>query len=313
MQYVVGIDGGGTKTIMKLADMDGGLLACCEGGPANINTVGSAGLEEVLKKLTLQGLEKIGGDLSDCMAVCLGMAGAGRPAEKEVIRDILQRIGFNTEIIITDDAFTALYGGTGSCEGVILISGTGSICYGRDSLGQTRRAGGWGYIAGDEGSGYDIGLKALRHAVRSLDGRDAASPLSDMVMERIKLTGMDVVQLIYRSGEGKNAIAQLAPLVDAAFDRGDSYAEKILRNAVDELMLSVKSVVDGLHLGNGHFQLALGGSVLQKSGYMAEGIKKRMSREYPAASVFKAKDDAAWGAVQIAMDHIANRGQTDMK
>jgi N-acetylglucosamine kinase-like BadF-type ATPase len=310
MQYVVGIDGGGTKTRMKLADMDGGLLACFEGGPANINTVGIEGLEKVLKELTSQGLEKIGGDFSGCMTVCLGMAGAGRSADKAVIRDILQKIGFNTDIIVTDDAFTALYGGIGSGEGVILISGTGSICYGRDSLGQTRRAGGWGYIAGDEGSGYDIGLHALKHAVRSLDGREAASLLADMVMDQIKLTGMDVVQLVYRSGVGKNAIAQLAPLVDAAFAEGDSFAEKILRNAVEELMLSVKSVVDGLCLRNGHFQLALGGSVLDKSNYVTEGIIKRMSREYPSANVFKAKNDAAWGAVRIALDHITNRDQT---
>lgn len=304
MQYVIGIDGGGTKTRMKLADMDGTLLACCEGGPANINAVGSARLEKVLEELVSEGLGRIGGVLSGCMAVCLGMAGAGRPAEKCLIRETLQRIGFDTRITVTDDAFTALYGGVGSDEGVILISGTGSICYGRDSLGQTRRAGGWGYIAGDEGSGYEIGLRALKHALRSLDGREASSLLADMVMEQVELTGMDVVQMVYRSGNGKSTIAQLAPLVDDAYARGDTFAKNILNYAVGELIISVKAVVEGLNLGNSRFQLALAGSVLQKSAFISEGVIRRMAEEYPLVSLFHAKNDAAWGAVQIALDRI---------
>jgi N-acetylglucosamine kinase-like BadF-type ATPase len=308
LKYVIGIDGGGTKTRMKLADMDGVLLACCEGGPSNINAVGATETERVLRELIREGLERIDGDLSGCMAACLGMAGAGRHEEKHIIREILKQVGLPAETTVTDDAVTALYGGVGSGEGIILISGTGSICYGRNRLGQTRRAGGWGYIAGDEGSGYDIGLHALRHALRSFDGREASSTLTGLVMEHVRQSGLDVVELVYRSGGGRNAIAQLAPLVDEAYAQGDSFAENILEYAARELMLSVKAVAGGLVAGNMEFKLALAGSVLEKSEYIRKRITEQMAEEYPLAMVFPAKDDAAWGAVRIALEHAGGGG-----
>ena len=305
MQYVIGIDGGGTKTLMKLADLDGNLLVCCEGGPANMNSINRAVLEETLTKLLAEGLGQITGKPSDCRAICLGMAGAGRTAEKQILKEILSRLGFNDTVMITDDAHIALYGGIGSQEGIILISGTGSICYGRNSRGEVCRAGGWGYILGDEGSGYDLGLSALKHTVRGFDKREEDTLLSTMILDRLKIGSADeLVNIIYRSGEGRKIIAGLAPVVEEACLSGDSYAESILKNAVSELFKNIEAVITGLNFTDVRIQVALGGSVLLKSKYISNNLINTIAISYPGVKVFNIKNDAAWGAVHMAVDQL---------
>lgn len=305
MQYIIGIDGGGTKTLMKLADLDGNLLACCEGGPANINSLDRTAFEETLSRLMADGLKQITGKPSDCRAICLGMAGAGRPAEKQILKEILGRLGFNETVMITDDAHIALYGGVGSEEGIILVSGTGSICYGRNSRGEVCRAGGWGYILGDEGSGYDIGLSALKHTVRGFDKREEDSLLSTMILDKLKIGSVDeLVSLIYRSGEGRKIIAGLALVVDEACMSGDYYAERILKNAVSELFKSIQAVISGLNFTDIPIQVALGGSVLLKSRYISNNLRNTIAISYPGVRVFNIKNDAAWGAVHMAFDQL---------
>lgn len=305
MQYIIGIDGGGTKTLMKLADLDGNLLACCEGGSANMNSLDRTVFEETLSRLIADGLKQITGKPSDCSAICLGMAGAGRPAEKQILKEILGRLGFNETVMITDDAHIALYGGVGSEEGIILVSGTGSICYGRNSHGEVCRAGGWGYILGDEGSGYDIGLSALKHTVRGFDKREEDSLLSTMILDSLKIGSVDeLVSLIYRSGEGRKIIAGLAPVVDEACMSGDYYAESILKNAVSELFKSIKAVISGLNFTDIPIQVALGGSVLLKSRYISNNLRNTIAISYPGVRVFNIKNDAAWGAVHMAFDQL---------
>jgi len=305
MQYVIGIDGGGTKTLMKLADLDGNLLAYCEGGPANMNSINRSVLEDTLTRLVSDGLKQIMGKQSDCRGLCLGMAGAGRPAEKQILKEILGRLGFNETAMVTDDAHIALYGGVGSDEGIILISGTGSICYGRNSHGEACRAGGWGYIIGDDGSGYDLGLSALKHTVRGFDKREENSLLSTMIMERLKIDSVDkLVSLIYRSDEGRKIIAGLAPVVDEACRGGDYYAERILKNAVSELFKITEAVIKGLDLSNVPIQLAFGGSVLLNSKYIGNNLRDIIAGLYPEIRIFNVKSDAAWGAVHMALDQM---------
>lgn len=305
LQYVVGIDGGGTKTRMKIADRDGNLLTCCEGGPANINSMDAAALEEALAVLTATGLDSIGGNPSCCGAICLGMSGAGRREEKLLLEDILNRLGFCRNVIVTDDAQTALYGGVGKDTGIILISGTGSICYGRNCLGQTHRAGGWGYILGDEGSGYDIGLRMLKLVLRSLDGREGQTLLSGMIMEHLKIKAADdIVKLIYRSGEGRRLTSALAPIADEAVKAGDEAARGILDTSVSELFLCTKAVISALGFSDLPVAMAFGGSVLLKCGYINRKLRALVSGSYPGVSIIEAADDAAGGALRMALGKL---------
>lgn len=307
MQYVIGIDGGGTKTRMKIADKQGNLLLCCEGGPTNINSKDRVALEKNLTELLNRGLKLIHSEPGDCLALCLGMAGAGRSEEKLILEEMLHKSGFHNNIV-TDDVYTALVGGIGCDEGIILLSGTGSICFGRNRRGETRRAGGWGYIIGDEGSGYDIGLQALKHLVKSFDLHEKPSLLSVEVKKRLRLESMDeLIHLVYRSGDGHKIIAGLAPAVDEAFEAGDKYAQVILDNAVLALLQITEVVINGLDYSALPIRLSFGGSVILKSKYISDSISDSITCKYPKICIGKVENDAAWGAVQLAKSYLAGR------
>ena len=169
--YIIGIDGGGTKTIGILATETGQRLAEVEAGPANYHVVGEAETRAVLENIVAKLYEKAGVPSGSSVRCCLGMAGLGRAADREVIGRICDELGISQNRILTHDAHIALVGGTEKQEGVIVISGTGAIVYGINAEGREARASGWGYLLGDEGSGYDIAIKGLQAVARAADGR----------------------------------------------------------------------------------------------------------------------------------------------
>lgn len=305
MRYVAGLDGGGTKTLLKLADEYGNLLCTCEGGPANINSAGLHAMETALTGLLSEGLAKTGERPENCGAICIGAAGAGRETEKELLRDIFKKAGFACGTVVTDDARTALYGGLGKDEGIILISGTGSICYGRNANGIICRAGGWGHILGDEGSGYDIGLKALKHTVRVCDGRENPSLLSGMVLEHLKVRDAHaLVAPIYRGDFGKERIAEISRTAVRACALDDAAAAAILDSAVNELFECAGAVAKRLDMQNKQAELAFAGSLLLKCDYVNRKLKRLIETGYPDIAMIEAKNDAAWGAVLLAIDYL---------
>jgi N-acetylglucosamine kinase-like BadF-type ATPase len=302
MNYVIGIDGGGTKTALKLADEKGNLILSMEGGPCNINSMGKDSVAKMLKELTSDALKKAELTMEQIEVLCIGTAGVDRPSDKAIMEEIIRSTGFNNKAIITNDAVTALYGGVGGAEGVILISGTGSICYGRNNEEETRRAGGWGHIIGDEGSGYYIGINAINRIARAHDGLEEKTIMSDLILEHLKLENPSgLIEYVYRSGAGKSEIASLAKLVDEAYKQGDMVAEEILLKSAFELFLAAKAVVDGLKLNNKKITLAVNGSVIEKNECVSSEFKRLMQRNYPLVDIVNMKNDAAYGAVLMAL------------
>ena len=168
MIHVLGIDAGGTKTVCQLADEEGNVLAEARGGGANLQAVGELEVEKVLHQV----MEEAIGDRSVIPSViCLGIAGVDRPDDATIVRAIMKRIGYKAKVIVVNDALVALEAGAPRQPGVVVISGTGSISYGRNAQGEAARSGGWGYVLGDEGSGYWIGRSAIRAVLRA--GRQA--------------------------------------------------------------------------------------------------------------------------------------------
>src|SRR5204862_1881072 len=121
--------------------------------------------------------------------ICLGIAGVDRAGDQNVVREIMDRIGYKATILIVNDALIALQAGIGDAPGIVVVSGTGSIAYGRNAQGEAARAGGWGHVLGDEGSGYWIGRLALRAVVRHADGRGRATRLTPLLLGHFGLTG----------------------------------------------------------------------------------------------------------------------------
>src|SRR5687768_5101972 len=244
--HVLGIDAGGTKTVCLLANERGEVLAQARASGANLQVMGEFGVEKILHRVMEETVDDNDVTLD---AVCLGIAGVDRPRDAQTIKDIMRRIGRKTRTVVVNDALVALVAGAGDHAGVVIVAGTGSIAYGRDSAGRAARAGGWGYLLGDEGSGFWIGRRALSAIVRAADGRGPATQLAELVMASLNLVRpSDLVRETYYRDLRRTAIAGLAPLVQQATDNGDAVAAEILKQAAAELTAAAASVIGRLEM-----------------------------------------------------------------
>ena len=150
MIHVLGIDAGGTKTVCHLADENGTLISEARAGGANLQASGELQVEKVLHDVMA---EAIGHRRIVPAAICLGIAGVDRPEDSMIVAGIMRRIGYKARTLVVNDALIALVAGAGEQPGVVIVAGTGSIAYGRDAAGRAARAGGWGFVLGDEGGG----------------------------------------------------------------------------------------------------------------------------------------------------------------
>ena len=302
MEYIIGIDGGGTNTIGLLATKTGEYIADCHSGPSNYHVVGTKQTHDVLNEVVTNLSSHIDGISLDSIHFCVGMAGLGRNEDKKVIGLICDEIGIGKNRILTHDAHIALVGGTGKHEGVIIISGTGSIVYGVDKNGAEARAGGWGYILGDEGSGYDIAIKGLQAVVRAADARDKPTQLTDMILKRLELNEPhDLIRWTHSADRDK--IAQLSQVVIEAADTGDSKADVIIDNAIYELTHTFVTVVKQLRFSH-PLEVVLNGGNLIHENVLSDRLKKWIQANIPGSSVVTPKHEPAYGAVLLAMANI---------
>src|SRR3954451_9135752 len=185
--HVLGLDAGGTKTVCLLADVTGHVISSARGPGANLQAQGELEVEKVLHEVMESA---VAGRPIVPAAICLGIAGADRPDDAAVMRGIMRRIGYKSPTLVVNDALVALTAGAGDGPGIVVICGTGSICYGRNEDGQAARSGGGGDILGDEGSGYWIGRRALAAVVRHADGRGPATTLAPRILEHFRVRGV---------------------------------------------------------------------------------------------------------------------------
>lgn len=297
--HVIGIDAGGTKTVCILADGDGRVLAEVRGPGANLHAVGELEVEKVLHTLMD---EAIGDRAIVPDAIALGIAGVDRPDDAAVIRAIMRRIGAKARIVVVNDALVALMAGAGDEPGIVIIAGTGSIAYGRNAAGEAARAGGWGHILGDEGSGYWIGRRALRAVVRQADGRGHPTRLTAAVLEHFRLTRPEeLVHVIYHPSMKPPAIASLALLVQNAADEGDDVARRILETAARELLGSARSVTRQLRMEEATFPFVLAGGILRAVPRLTRDLEAALVAMAPNARVMLLSVEPAIGAVRLAL------------
>ena len=234
--------------------------------------------------------------------VCLGMAGADRAADAEVVGAIMRRIGYKARTLVVNDALVALVAGAGDGPGVAVVTGTGSIVYGRNTMDKAARAGGWGHILGDEGSGFWIGRKALASVVRAADGRGPATLLTPRVLSHFGIRSIsDLVQLLYYRDVALPAIAALGQVVQRANDDGDEVAGLILAGAADELMIAAASVVRRLEMTLASFPFVLAGGIFSGVPWLLGELERRLPGLSPHASVRRLHAEPAVGAVHLAL------------
>jgi N-acetylglucosamine kinase len=296
MRYVVGIDAGGTKTVGLLADETGRILAEARGSGANLQTAGELEVEKVFDDV----LEALGRD-HPIAAVCLGIAGVDRPQDEQVIKGILRRLGHRQTARVVNDGAIALAAGAPERVGVVVLAGTGSIAYGEDPTGRTARAGGYGFLLADEGSGYWLGHQALRAVVRAADGRGPATQLAPLIFGELEVGSVpELVPRVYERGLPKHRIAALAPLVQKAYEGGDPVARDLVALGARELALIARSVVAQLTLGPAPYPVVLAGGVFKGCPALVEPLVGAL--ELPLARPVLLEVEPARGAVNLALD-----------
>ena len=299
MIHVLGIDAGGTKTVCHLADENGTLIAEARGPGANLQAAGELQVEKVLHDVMA---EAVGSRDVVPAAICLGIAGVDRPEDSVIVAGIMRRIGAHARTLVVNDALVALEAGAPGRPGVVIISGTGSIAYGRNANNEGARAGGWGHVLGDEGSGYWIGRAALRAVLRESDRRGPRTALTPLLLQHFNVAeAQGLIHEVYQSNLRPAAIGALARSVQAAFSDGDEAASGILRAAADELESFGVSVARRLDLGVEAFPFILGGGIFRAVPWLRDELSRRLPRAVPSSTARLLDREPAAGAVAFAI------------
>ncbi len=299
MFHVLGIDAGGTKTVCLLADEHGTLVSETRSTGANLQAAGELQVEKVLHEVME---EAIGDRPIMPTAICLGIAGVDRPDDAAVVRGIMKRIGYKARVLVVNDALVALEAGAPGEEGIVIISGTGSICYGRNRAGEAARSGGWGYVLGDEGSGYWIGRAAVRAVLREADQRGRPTALTPLLLEHFNVDRpQGVIHQVYHQHLKPSAIGALATSVHQAFLAGDQAAAGILRGAAGELEGAALSVARRLDLLDETFAFILSGGIFRAVPWLREELARRLSAAAPNSTTTLLDREPAEGALTFAL------------
>lgn len=282
MRIFAGIDGGGTRTRLALADEKGALLSYAEGGCCSFVDRGLEQARTQLEQLWQDAWKKRREPPHPADALFMGMGSILSTAEVQTNCELAVSLDFvgAANVRADNDAHSALVGGLLGQPGILLISGTGSACFGRNEQGQTWRAGGWGYRLNDIGSAYGLGLSAMVAVTRAADGRGQSTRLSAAVMHHLGIK--DVTEMYRRVHEqqlDRTEIAELAPSVIAAADAGDFVAQQILKVQMEGLIEMVVVVANRLRLSQP--LLALTGGLISSAPLFRKMFLEDLNKASP--------------------------------
>ncbi len=290
---VVGIDAGASKTRAFAVDRDGSVVGRGAGGGGNLLT--SPDPQGAIKAALA---EALGGRAAD--AVVLSCAGGDRETERTRGLEILARLAPpGAKLLVTHDAIAALYAGNPTGCGVVLIAGTGSIAYGRNEEGEEDRAGGWGYLIGDEGSAVWCGLEALRAISHAVDGRGAPTRMTAMLFQQLGVGQFsDVLPLVYGRPHPAPAIGAATRALASASAEGDAIANAILQRGANALARAAMVVAVTLGLSAGPVYLA--GGAFENLSLLQRLVQLDLLGLLPQATVEPVREEPAMGAARLA-------------
>lgn len=302
MKFIVGLDGGGTKTKCVFADESGKKLLELSGGPANFLSIGNDKAASNIVSLIKSGLTKLDASLDNILIIMAGISGAGRKLHADMLREaLLKKLpeGF-TNILVDSDARVALEGALGGEPGAVLIAGTGSVIFGKDKSGRIHRAGGFGRVIGDEGSGYSIGVKTLRTIAAVLDGRDNPNEMFNQFKTIFHINSEDdLISLIHNPGFDA---ASIALFTIRCADDNVKVAEKILNDEAGELIKQVKAIK--IKMKEDPLKLAMIGSLVENDNFYSKLMKEKLSA-LDGIELITRKHPPEMGAVIMAQNLLS--------
>jgi len=307
---VLGIDGGGTKTLAWLAAKEAGTtpVGIGLGGPGNFQAVG---IETALANLDAA-VEAAFADASiqrsPVAAAVLGLAGSDREENRRILDEWAATRQLACKFRVVNDALPIIAAGSPDGWGVGLISGTGSFCFGQAPDGRSARSGGWGYLFGDEGSGYSLTVAGLRAAAQAADGRGPQTQILDRFLPALEIeTPAEMVKAVYAFADDRGRVASLSKVVTEAAAAGDEVANRIVDNAAEQLALMVQAVARTVDLSAAMFPLALTGGVFCATPTLRSDLAKHLLQLGLAANPITIVEQPVSGAVKLAQIESATQ------
>jgi N-acetylmuramic acid 6-phosphate etherase len=297
---VIGIDGGGSTTVALVATASE-IIGRGEAGPSNMQAVGVTRAFKAIEDAIAAAFAAAGHAPATVRCAVLGLAGADRPQEQALVRAWAEQFGLAKEVRVVNDAQLLLAAGTPDGWGIALVAGTGSIAFGRTKGGKLGRAGGWGYLLGDEGSAYALVMCALQEVVHAADGRGPPTVLTERLLWAMGgQKPMDLIPAVYRGGWDRAALAGLAPIILDAAGQSDEVASRIAAQGAHQLALTVAAAAMRLDLPPHGVPLAMTGGTLLNSEHYRDAVLQGLDRLGVHADPVTLVHDPAEGGVRLA-------------
>lgn len=302
MTFFIGVDGGASKTAALVVDANGNPVGRGLAGGSNHLRVGIEEATRNIERAMNIALVEAGIAIRNVEYAYCGIAGSDHPVHRQKVIDSLRIFFPHGNFIVDTDARIALTGAVGFGSGVVIISGTGSVAFGRNAGGQDARSGGWGPTLGDEGSGYWIAREGLSAIVRAHDGRGFATQMTDLLCDEYGMCEpTELPRFVYAATTHVDDIARYGKLVIEAANAGDDVAREILMRAGSELAECVLAIARKLHMTDTEFPVAYVGGAFNAGELLLNPIRLRMQRDAPGAILIPPKNSPVEGAAMMAM------------
>lgn len=303
LNYVIGIDGGGTKAHLCAADLNGNLLYENFGGGTNLCASTQEQVREVLSGL-IESCKQALNSVAP-MAICIGSGGIVNQDSIDQMKQILLEVGGTERVFVFNDAYIALKANLGKDAGISITAGTGTICLAQDKKENMIRLSGWGHLFSDEGSAYYIAKKALEKICQAHDKRIAETRLTEAFLQAINARDFDdLITKIYIEYQDKGRFASLARLVDEAAKVNDFAACAVLEDAAIQLFEICRFAADRLFEKSERFRIVKNGSVLKHNFFVSQHFERLIKEVYPKCSLEFGERAAVWGAVDYAIQAV---------
>lgn len=304
-RYFLAVDGGGTKTEVICAAESGEIVGKGMSGPTNLTSTSVGAASFNLIEALRQAVENLPeNEENEFPVLVMGLAGLDSDLEHDRAHEIFLSALSHYEIgkfVLINDSLIALENGSENSNALVLISGTGSVCYGRNDSGKTARVSGMDYLLSDQGSGYSIGRRVLREAVKSYDGRSKKSVLEKMVCDYFKVSSVpELKNEVYHPLLTKDEIARLAPLCSEALGQGDQAAKEIFDFTNRDLESMINTVIEKLELKDRQFDLVLSGAVT-KLPVVKDFLSWVLHEKYQNINMIFPETDPVIGALKLAL------------
>jgi len=310
-KFVIGVDGGGTKTLAMVADLSGNIISEGQSGSSSPRNVGiDKSIENIIQAIDIAFLDLYG--KGNVQAIVIGLASLAEEYQdkseiiENKIKNNLKTKGFlKGEVFVISDQIIAFHSEVDKKEGVVVISGTGCVARGwRDK--KDIKASGWGWLS-DEGSAFWVGQKVFQQTMKSIDGRSDKTILVKMIMKELNINNpIEYNRKVYMN-DFTELIPYLSKIADEAAKKGDKFAKSIMNEAGKELALSTNTVIENLGFKK-EFPIVLVGSMF-KSKFLFDSFKKEIKKKNKFAKIIIPEKPPVFGAIKMAIKKINEKSK----